>query len=53
MGIFDEFTKYLTENAKKDGFRLWVGKTGNQYIKKGGNGRKGPVFAFFNVKKNK
>ena len=50
MGRFDGFIKFLTGNAKKDGYRLWVGKTGNSYIKKGGNGRKGPTISFFKKK---
>ncbi len=51
MGIFDGFIKYLTEDAKKDGFRLWVGKTGNSYIKKGGKGRGGTTISFSKKKK--
>jgi hypothetical protein len=53
MGLFDEFIKSLTEYGKKEGFRLWIGKTGNPYIKKGGNGRKGRTIAFFNFNKKK
>ena len=36
MGLFDSFITYLTEGGKKEGFRLWEGKSGS-YIKKGGN----------------
>ena len=50
MGIFDGFMRYLTEVANKEGFRLWVGKTGNSYIKRGGNGRIGQTISFFKKK---
>ena len=41
----------LTEFAKKNGYRIWKGITGNLYLKKGGNGRKGITILFENIKK--
>ena len=51
MGLFDSFITYLTEGGKKEGFRLWEGKSGS-YIKKGGSGRKGKTISFFKMKNN-
>ena len=41
----------LTEFAKKNGYRIWKGITGNLYLKKGGNGREGITILFENIKK--
>ncbi len=41
----------LTEFAKKNGYRVWIGITGNIYLKKGGNGRNGITILFENIKK--
>lgn len=45
MGLFAELLKYLTEGGKKEGLRLFEGKSGS-YIKKNGNGRKGKTIFF-------
>ncbi|WP_217875943.1 hypothetical protein, partial [Flavobacterium sp. FPG59] len=50
MGLFDNFITFLTEGGKKEGYRLWEGKSGS-YIKKGGSGRKGKTISFFKKKK--
>ena len=45
MGLFDDILKYLTEGGKKEGLRLFEGKSGS-YIKKNGKGREGKTLFF-------
>lgn len=45
MSLFDSIIDFLTEGGKKQGIRLWKGKSGT-YIKQGGNGRKGKTLFF-------
>ncbi|WP_156340082.1 hypothetical protein [Nonlabens sp. YIK11] len=39
--------------AAIEGGRVWIGSTGNPYVKKGGNGRGGPTVTWFNRKNHK